>query len=84
MTAAQAPRLSRVERGSSAEMVEHISMEKKAHKPPEYMEKVKLSHPALVASYDKVIHDFVIHHKALVLRYNWKLDRLSSLKFTLL
>lgn len=68
---------------SSAEMLEYISMEKKAHKPPEYMEKVKASHPALVASYDKVIHDLQVKSRALVIRFNWRLDSLSSLKFSI-
>lgn len=68
---------------SSTEMVEHISMEKKAHKPPEYMEKVKLQHPALCASYDKVMHDLVLHHQAKVLHFNWKKDSRTSLSFTL-
>lgn len=68
---------------SAAEMYDNISMEKKAHKSAEHMEKVKAAHPALLASYDKVIHDLGLHHRAMILRFNWKLDSYSSLKFAL-
>jgi ribosomal protein S15P/S13E len=68
---------------TSAEMVQHISAEKKAHKSAEHLEKVMLQHPALLASYDKVIHDIQLRERTRVLRYNWKLDSLNSLKFAL-
>lgn len=68
---------------SSAEMLDSISMEKKAHKSPEHMEKVIRSHPALVASYDKVMHDLPLRYRACVLHYNWKKSSLASLKFSL-
>lgn len=68
---------------TSQEMVEHVLATPKEHKPPEWTEKVKRSHPALVAGYDKSIHDLVVRHKGVVLNYNWKLVSLESLVFSL-
>lgn len=64
---------------TSAEMVEHILTTKKEHKPFEWIEKVSRCHPALVASYEKSIHDLVVRHHGFVLHYNWKVNQVESL-----
>jgi len=52
-------------------MYENISHEKKAHKPPKYLEEVKRRHPRIVDLYDQLFCTIGFD-----ITYNWQEDGL--------
>lgn len=60
------------------QMFEFISTEKKAHKPPEHLKKVKEGFPRLIRAYDTLMETEVSPHLPVV-GYDWTQDSYTAL-----
>jgi hypothetical protein len=70
-------------RGSSDDMLTHILDVVKAHKPPEYLEQVKVNHPKIVAGYHREM-DRLSQEGFTILRYDWKIDDYPTFEWKVL
>lgn len=62
---------------SSEEMLRRVLSTPKAHKTPDYLEKVRAEHPGIVKRYDQIIRRLPQER---VVTYNWQRDEFSWLE----
>jgi GTPase SAR1 family protein len=66
-------------RANAEDMLNAILDVAKAHKPPEYLEKVRANYPRIVEGYDREM-DLLVRQGFTIIRYDWMVDDYHALQ----